>query len=237
MRRALECGQGFDEGTFVIHGSGASRLYDALKPHAYLRSSSHFSMVRVEDPERIESAESSHIGIDVEQDGSHDLPAQKQTVLLGKVRMHDGSVGVFVKPESHGCNVSRDLAGAIAHGAQYISSQIQRRCGDSRSHDEGRFKRKEYVPTSFAQTFHALIDELTGMEELKRLSDDVSLKKYGLGEMAKQLRQKCKSLRSWCSQAESAVQKMEDTYGMPYGSSLNLRFGHEVSLQTSMFEI
>ena len=45
---------------------------------------------------------SHHMGIDVPPDGSINLSAAKKTLLLGRIRMPDNTVGVDLKPEAHG---------------------------------------------------------------------------------------------------------------------------------------
>merc|ERR1719456_1189688 len=125
-------------------------------------------------------ANSCHVGIDIRQDGINDLPAGKQHVLLGRIKNHDGSVAVYVKPEDYGCRMSTEsVAEAARHAAQYVDSQLQRAFFDRRQHDEGALKRKEHMSVQDRQDFDKLVKALNTSTSL----NEAAIGSYGLGEM------------------------------------------------------
>jgi len=224
MSRALRRGEGFQEGTFVVYGPGAERILLALLPYATGRPSSHFKGREVQ----LDSLHM-HYGIDVPLDGSGDLPAEKRHVLMGLVRMPDESCGVYIKPENNGCethSLSAALsAETIRHGLDYVNSQCQRRLGDRRAHDEGEFKRKEYVPREDEDRFNRHMQEMRHLagEDLDRVQT------YGISAMAGALRSQLARL----SEAERNARTLLDWLEARYGSSLALRSGREVLIRTS----
>lgn len=239
---ALQHGEGFDEGTFVVHGPGADLIFFMLLPHLKGRYSSHFYnraiALSIEDvPEGLatdslkDAARANqgwqHFGIDVPPDGSNNLPANKQTLVLGRIRMPDDSVGVYIKPEGHGCDITNPLE-MISHGMDYVKSQALRRLGDRRAHDEGEHKRKEYVPEQIETEFKDLKDHINSMSSASYF-DQERLENFGLSEMAKILRAQCSSL----SDAKTRAQKLLEYLERTYGSSIDARRGREVLIHTS----
>jgi len=266
MRQALCESKGFEQGTFVVHGPGVEEVFFTLLPHTYDRNSSHFAKsvmwLTSQDIERFPFAEaaidiearmvkgSSHVGIDVPVDGVRDLPAGKQHVVLGRIRQHDGSVSLYVKPEEHGFELSAGKMGEAAlHAASYITSQVQRRFGDRRAHDEGELKRKEYVPIQDKARFDELLMELqsggSGASRVKlEDAEEVTwaagefpvrdrVRRYGLGEMARTLRAAvaASSAGPHRDEALELLQKWEKIHG-PW---LDFQRGREVLIHTSCF--
>jgi len=267
MRQALRKSKGFEQGTFVVHGPGVEEVFFALLPHAYDRNSSHFSKtvmwLTVEDVGRFSLGPyaadvearalrgSSHIGIDVEADGSRDLPAGKQTVVLGRLRQHDGSVAIYMKPEDHGFDLSTGkMSEAALHAASYITSQVQRHFGDRRQHDEGYLKHKEYVPIEDKQLFDEVLANLrlaavdagasgeassSGVGDVF-LDDEPVLDRlvcYGLGEMARILRRAASAAPAGSCRDEAF--KLLGRWESTYGPSLEFQRGREVLIDTLSF--
>eukprot|EP00930_Biecheleria_cincta_P014567 TRINITY_DN12481_c0_g1_i1.p1 TRINITY_DN12481_c0_g1~~TRINITY_DN12481_c0_g1_i1.p1 ORF type:complete len:529 (-),score=94.82 TRINITY_DN12481_c0_g1_i1:501-2087(-) len=267
MRQALSRSKGFEQGTFVVHGPGVEEVFFALLPHAYDRSSSHFSRtvmwLTVEDIGRFSLGPhaadvearalrgSSHVGLDVEADGNRDLPAGKQHVVLGRLRQHDGSVAVYMKPEDHGFDLSTGkMSEAALHAASYITSQVQRHFGDRRQHDEGFLKHKEYVPVEDKQLFdealvalrRATVDAGADGEVSFSTSGDISpndgpdldrLVCYGLGEMARILRREASAAPTGSCRDEAF--KLLERWESTYGPSLEFQRGREVLIDTRCF--
>lgn len=225
------------------HGPAVADVFLALLPHTYDRRSSHFSgiIIRTSDDdiarmpegplrdqvENRASANSCHVGIDVRQDGINDLPAGKQHVLMGRIRNHDGSVAVYVKPEDHGCRMSTEtVAEAARHAAQYVDSQLQRAFFDRRQHDEGALKRKEHMSVQDRKDFDDLVQALDAAVGQHYES---AIGSYGLGEMVRFLRRADSSLAEWRHRAQALLAQWEAVHG----SSLELRHGREVIIHTS----
>eukprot|EP00927_Polykrikos_kofoidii_P034560 TRINITY_DN29301_c0_g1_i1.p1 TRINITY_DN29301_c0_g1~~TRINITY_DN29301_c0_g1_i1.p1 ORF type:complete len:1045 (+),score=168.06 TRINITY_DN29301_c0_g1_i1:467-3136(+) len=232
MAKALRMRQGFTKGTFVLHGAGADRIFFTLLPYLNGRGSSHFREKALPlsegDAEELPEGEArtrvlelasralrTHFGID-----TRDLPAGHQHVVLARIRMHDGSVGVYVKPEEHGCDVSsaEQVKETILHGCNYLKSQFERRWGDARAHDEGEHKRKEHVPLRCQRSFSELRDGL------QAVSDELREAQPELGDMARRLR----SSVGWAVGARALLAAWEDEFG----PSLDLRHGNEVLICT-----
>jgi len=194
---------------------------------------------------------SSHVGLDVEADGSRDLPAGKQHVVLGRLRQHDGSIAVYMKPEDHGFDLSTGkMSEAALHAASYITSQVQRHFGDRRQHDEGFLKHKEYVSVEDKQLFdealaslqRATVDDEADRKVSSSTGGDIShddgpvldrLVCYGLGEMARILRREASAAPTGSCRDEAfkLLQRWENTYG----PSLEFQRGREVLIDTSCF--
>jgi hypothetical protein len=245
MHRAVATGQGFKEGTFVVSGHCVDDIFLLLLPHTYDRRSSHFSSIAIcvseddarrlpEGPSRTEvesraQASSCHVGIDVRANGSHDLPAGKQHVLMGRIKNHDGSVSLYVKPEDHGCRISSEtVAEAAWHGLQYMDSQWQRAFGDRRQHDEGVLKRKEHMPGHHRHEFDEIVKDLHSSIALSETTK-ASIGAYGLGEMARYLRRAEIALVDWLERESVLLTQWEAAYG----DTLDLRHGREVIIHTS----
>lgn len=96
-RTACRQGQSFTEGTFVLEGDDAKKLYDKLSgiEGAYERHSSHFKgRVQKNTPQ---------MGLDFSsKDGT--LPVGKRTILFGLADTNDGKQVLFIKPENWGAD-------------------------------------------------------------------------------------------------------------------------------------
>eukprot|EP00931_Biecheleriopsis_adriatica_P045135 TRINITY_DN25869_c0_g1_i2.p1 TRINITY_DN25869_c0_g1~~TRINITY_DN25869_c0_g1_i2.p1 ORF type:complete len:598 (+),score=141.28 TRINITY_DN25869_c0_g1_i2:83-1876(+) len=251
MQQALRQSKGFEQGTFVVHGPGAEEVFFALLPHTYDRNSSHFAKTVIWLTVQARASRgSSHVGLDVHANGKNDLPAGKQHVVLGRIRQHDGSVAVYMKPEDHGFDLSAGKMGEAAlHAVSYITSQVQRKFGDRREHDEGVLKRKEYVAVEDKARFDQLLLALrcactdgefgSGVEEdlpflpLTEQPEPSRLRCYGLGEMARTLRKAALAAPAGPCRDEAfmLLQKWETTYG----PALEFQRGREVLIHTSCF--
>eukprot|EP00929_Paragymnodinium_shiwhaense_P067249 TRINITY_DN33867_c0_g1_i1.p1 TRINITY_DN33867_c0_g1~~TRINITY_DN33867_c0_g1_i1.p1 ORF type:complete len:572 (+),score=113.88 TRINITY_DN33867_c0_g1_i1:127-1842(+) len=244
MRQALQRRQGFQQGTFLVRGATSENVYFALLPHTYDRAASHFrenilpfeisELARVRsDPVTAVASEdrvgATHVGIDLPHGCSYGLPAWKQTVLLGRVREHDGSVAVYVKPEDHGCDLTslspENVGHILRHGADFVVSQYNRRLGDRRAHDEGEFKRKEHVPVLDRKRFQELLDALHSELEGPMMSGP----RKTLGEMARNLRQIEAALSVWRKRAVDLLQRWEAAHG----PDLDFKHGREVLINIS----
>jgi len=257
MRQALCQSKGFEQGTFVVHGPGVEEVFFILLPHTYDRNSSHFPKsvmwLTSQDIERFPFAEvaakiearvvkgSSHVGMDLPVDGVRDLPAGKSHVVLGRIRQHDGSTSLYLKPEEHGFDLSaRKMGEAAFHAASYITSQVQRHFGDRRAHDEGELKRKEYVPVQDKARFDELLMELRSSSSNAKTDDTLEttggdrVRCYGLGEMARTLRVAAAAAPAGPHRdgAMELLRKWEKIHG-PW---LDFQRGREVLIHTSCFQ-
>lgn len=238
MARAVHMGQGFKDGTFVLHGPRADRLLFLLLPHLHGRKSSHFQdwaaplseadvaavpegAARVRAEGLAARALGAHFGMD-----AGGLPAGHRHVVLGRIHMSDDSYGVYVKPEEYGCDVSsaEHVKETLLHGCSYLKSQLKRHLGDRRGHDEGLHRRKEYVLLRGRQRLQELEESLRRAAELGDAGRDCSL-----GAMARLLREQTRAVQEWLNQGNALLEGWQ----AEYGPSLDMRHGNEVLICTT----
>merc|ERR1712232_618345 len=109
------------------------------------------------------------------------------------------------------------------------SSQVHRKFGDSREHDEGELKRKEYVPAKEKRDFD---DLFSAIRSEGTVVDDSAIQRYGLGEMARTLRSLVTTTpQGTCNGARNLLVLWQGLYG----PSLDYRHGREVLIHTFDF--
>jgi hypothetical protein len=205
MNKAVEIGQGFDEGAFVIEGQG-KKIHDfLLKSTAdspvYPRPSTHFK----------NRSPNSHWGIDVH----NKMPAYKRTLLFSMATNQDGSEVLFIKPENFSARITFSLYGLfeaiIEHGGEMLVAQANKVFYPGS--DDLPNMRKERVPVKILNDFKALLPQ----NPQKEILANANL--YGISFMHKH----AKTLTT--SEAKAFVDTLEKEY-----NHLDKRTGREVYL-------
>ena len=104
MLCALEKNQSFVEGTFDLPDP-AYRFFNFFRPILYRRSASHYK-TRAIALENGPWEGYGHFGVDINRNGSNDLPAHKRAVLIGRIKTRDNSHRIYLKMESWGANLN-----------------------------------------------------------------------------------------------------------------------------------
>lgn len=129
MAHAAFKGQAYVEGTFDIKDPGY-RIFNFFYPIYYGRSSTHYKSRAIAITEGKWKGYK-HVGVDLE-----DLPAEKRTVMLGKITTLDGSERIYLKPENYSANINwlsdpralspYTIGQTIVHGLEVVPSQAKR---------------------------------------------------------------------------------------------------------------
>ncbi len=238
---ALENGQGFDEGTFVIEDKDfkiynfimnyikkfnptiTGTIQDPLafyskNPFAYSRDASHFV-----DRKKLYRP----YGIDMRfgPNGREEsmLPANKKHMLCGKI--DEAKQLLYIKPENHGLYLYDGLPG---HVHEYVMAQVRKSprikgvlawFGWNIGSDDAAENRKERIPVEFLQALDALLknDSELSKDEKDQLS--VAAKKQGL-----------QTLTSEQVRKSAELKKLAEEYAKQY-TNLEMRHGREIIIK------
>lgn len=134
MFHAIQKDQPFSEGTFTFKDPD-SRIFNHFEPIFYGRLSSHFTENSIlHDEGKLQGYKA--FGVEVEE-----LPAQKKTVLVGKLP----ESRIYLKMENWGARFGLDkeaLTHLFRHGLDYVAAQSKKVVGKN----QGKNTRKEYIP-------------------------------------------------------------------------------------------
>lgn len=131
MLYAITNKQAFREGTFDFPDPN-HRFFHFFESTLYGRRASHYetrTILMEEGPWEGYG----HFGLDIYRDGSNDLPANKRTVLIGRIQTRDGSNRTYLKMEEWGANLNilsdsralPNLDHIINHGYEFLVCQAK----------------------------------------------------------------------------------------------------------------
>jgi hypothetical protein len=126
--------QWFEEGTFMVHHSGANNIFEFLKSAGSGRPSSHFKKLKLDQ-----------YGLDIPG-----MPEYKTHLLFAELAPNV----LFVKPENYGLGFS----GVVGHSWEFVIAQSRKLVPGA---DQAAGMRKERIPSGALSRYADLLESLS----------------------------------------------------------------------------